>query len=334
MAKKSIAGSGLRSNKLIFGIIVILVLLVFAGSLTFLKNIYQTETYYVLNQDVATRTQITTDMLSPVVTQAGTAPQSALGISDVQSGDLYSQYPLSSGDIITPSNVSGFEDISVGIPDTWVVTNFSVNADNAVGGRIKRGTYFDILVNGDNGSFYPFVNVLALDTTVSLSNASSSNAADTSEAHDGQTTQYVVGMPPADAARLQNLVKVYGTSLNLVLSPRANEYSKPDIKAYTGLFTFGSNTAGENSSTPKNMGENTDYTFKSLKRDEFGRPVSQDINCSQGNAKIPADSETGQCPEGLSSDASGSESSNSTTSSSASPSPSSSATTEGNSKSN
>lgn len=276
--RKPAGGVGLRNNKLIFAGIAFLILLVFAGALTLLKSIYQTETYYVLKADVATRSQIVPEMLEPVTTSAGTAPKAALGIAEVQAGYMYSKYPLVKGDILTPSNVGGFEDISVGVPDEWVVTSFSVNADNAVGGRIRRGVYFDMMVATNDGAFYPFVNVLTLDTTVSLSNASSAQAADTEEAHAGQTSQYVVGMPPDDAARLQQVMKRYGQDIKLVLSPRQNEYNAPQLASYTGIFKYENDT--------KNMGVGTDYTFTPLKRDAFGRPIAQVDNCSKGNAKL------------------------------------------------
>lgn len=277
--RSSTGGGSLRNNKLIFASIAFLIILVFAGALTLLKSVYQTETYYVLAGDVPTRTQITPEMLKPITTSAGTAPKSALGIADVQSGYVYTKYPLNAGDILTASNAGGFEDISVGVPDTWVITSFSVGADDAVGGRIRRGVYFDFMVVGKDGSKYPFVNVLALDTTVSLSGASSNQAADTEEAHAGQTTQYVVGMPPEDAARLASIMKggANGT-VQLVLSPRQNEYNPPQLASYTGMFKYEGDT--------KDMGKGTDYTFTPVPRDAFGRPISQAANCSKGNAKL------------------------------------------------
>lgn len=276
--RKTGGGGGLRNNKLIFAGIAFLILLVFAGALTLLKSIYQTETYYVLAADVPTRTQIMPEMLEPITTSAGTAPASALDISDVQAGYVYTKYPLLKGDILTASNVGGFDDISVGVPDEWVVTSFSVGADDAVGGRIRRGVYFDFMVATNDGAFYPFVNVLALDTTVSLANASSSEAADTEEAHAGQTSQYVVGMSPEDAARLQQITKKHGQDIKLVLSPRQNEYAPPQLASYTGVFKYENDT--------KNLGEGTDYTFTPRERDAFGRPIAKAANCSKGNAKL------------------------------------------------
>lgn len=282
----NIKAKGTNKNVLLLSAIVLVALAIFVGVTILASKLFQTETYYVLKEDVPTRTQVTPDMLEPVVASEGTAPKAAIGLAEIQTGNLYTQYPLLAGDILTKSNVGGMEDIATGIPDSWVVTNFSVSADNAVGGRIKRGTYFDMMVTTENGSFYPFVNVLALDTTVDLNNASSASAADSEEAHKGQTTQYVVGMTPGDAARLQNIMQKYGNgNVKLVLSPRQNEYDKPQLASYNGMFSYEQNQ-GPIWPGKSDNGEVTDQTFSNVKRDNFGRPVEQVENCGHGNAKV------------------------------------------------
>lgn len=287
MASK-VKKKGKNNNSLIFIAIGVVSLILAGVFFSVASSLFQTETYYVLNQDIPSRTQVTEEMLVPVVTSEGTAPKAAIGLADVQTGNVYTKFPLLIGDILTMSNVGTLEDIAVGVPDTWVVTNFSVGADDAVGGRIQRGTYFDILVttqdeNSGTQSFYPFVNVLALDTTVDLSNASSSNAADTSEAHAGQTTQYVVGMSPENAAVLHSIVKEHGGDMKLVLSPRQNEYERPEVAEYDGMFTYDGNIIWPGES---DAGELTDRTFSDVERDEFGRPTAVIENCSAGNAKV------------------------------------------------
>lgn len=296
MATKSVKKKSGGNNRFLIFAIVLVAVLVFVTFATFAQKIFQTETYYVLNQDVPTRTQITTEMMSPVTTSEGTAPEAAIGLEEIQTGNVYTQHPLIAGDILTMSSVGTLEDISVGVPDTWVITNFSVGADDAVGGRIQRGTYFDLMVATQEGSFYPFVNVLALDTTVDLSGASSADAADTEEAHAGQTTQYVVGMSPENAAKLQTLVKQYSGSLKLVLSPRANEYQKPQLSDYDGVFTYNQPVDGSIWPGKSDLGELTDYTFTDIERDEFGRPVEKIENCSEGNAKVSGDACNGTPP--------------------------------------
>jgi hypothetical protein len=297
MAKRGGATTAsLRNNKLIWVSIIVLVVIVFVGALNYLKAFYQTETYYILNQDVPARTLILPDMLSPVTTSAGTAPIAALGIAEVQANDAYAQYPLLQGDILTGSNVGGLSDVAVGIPDNWVITNFSIDADSAASGRIVRGTYFDIMmiggegaeVAGTGGVHYPFINVLALDVTTSISALSSSQAADSEEARVGQTDLYSVGATPADAARLQSAIAQGGT-MKLVLSPRQNEYNPPRVGDYQaagtgGIFRY---SVGD---VPTNLGEGTDYTFTDLERDNFGRPfeVTED-ECLVGNSKVPTE---------------------------------------------
>jgi hypothetical protein len=283
--------ASLRNNKLIWIAIVVLVGIVFVAALNYLKAFYQTETYYILNQDVAARTLIAPDMLDPVTTSAGTAPEAALGVAEVQDGTAYAQYPLLAGDILTGSNIGGLQDIAIGIPDDWVVTNFSLDADSAASGRVTRGTYFDIMLIGGivptepNQAppvYYPFVNVLALDVTASISSLDSSTDADTEQARTGQTTLYSVGASPENAAKLQSAI-ASGATMKLVLSPRQNEYEAPVLADYTGVFAYAANDA------PINLGEGTDYTFKDVERDEFGRPIptTEDPNCSVGNSRVP-----------------------------------------------
>lgn len=325
MAKKT---TGLfKSAKLIWLGIAVLLVFVFVGALTLLQSVYQTETYYVLNQDIPTRTQITMDMLTPVVTSAGTAPGGSPEMTEeqrnaertsiltaVQSGIVFSQFPMVAGDVLSPSNAGGLSDISVGVPDTWVITNFAVGADNAVGGRIQRGYYFDVMVLSDQGAFYPFVNVLALDTTVNLSGASSNNAVNSGEAQDGQTTQYTVGMSPANAAKLQDLVFTYGGNIRMVLSPRQNEYAAPRLMDYSGLFKYSIDLDGviapglqpvfDAQGNPLDLDrdgradfrEASDYTFTDVERDQFGRPISQLDNVGLGNSKTPASLASGATP--------------------------------------
>jgi len=277
MAKKP----GMKNNTFLAGIAVVLGLGIGGIVLALFLNLWQTETYYILKEDVPSRAQVTPEMLEPISVNKGGAPEAALGLDEVQAGGVFTAHPLLAGDILTLSNVGSREDISVGIPDEWVITNFSVGADSAVGGRIQRGYYFDMLVADADGGFYPFVNMLALDTTVDLASASSSDAANTEEAQAGQTTQYVVGMSPENAAKLHNVMAKYGSNVKLVISPRQNEYEKPQISDYEGVFAY--NTGD----TPLNLGEGTDYTFTVLERDEFGRLTEELNNCGDGNAVIP-----------------------------------------------
>lgn len=250
--------------------ILVVVVLATIGMFAFLSNILKTETYYVLKDDVPARSQVTTEMLTPVTTSSGTAPKNALSLKDVQAGGVFAQYPLKAGDVLTPSNVGGFEDVAVGVPDNWVVTSFPLSPIDAMQDKIHRGVHFDVLAITPEGATYPFVNVLALDAV---------------ESGDGkQGTVYTVAMPPEDAARLHTMI-ANGTQLKLVLSPRANEYEKPKLDEYNGLFR-GDGTVGDTKTSPLDLGAGTDYTFEDVKRDKFGRPTPDKDNCSAGNAKV------------------------------------------------
>lgn len=292
MAKKP------KNNIFLLGLAAVLGLGIAILALMLFLNMIQTETYYVLKEDVPSRAVIDPEMLEPVVVSKGGAPATALTIADVQSGGVFAAHPLLAGDILTMSNVGGREDISVGVPDEWVITNFSVGADDAVGGRIQRGYYFDLLVADPNGGFYPFVNVLALDTTVSLSGASSADAVNTEEATAGQTTQYVVGMTPENAAKLHQIMATYSSSVKLVLSPRQNEYEKPRMSDYEGVFAY---RPGD---SPLNLGVGTDYTFTVLERDAFGRLAEELKNCGNGNAIIYDEATCADAPASSSTDTS------------------------------
>lgn len=306
MAKKP----GMKNNTVLWGVAVVLGLAVAGVVVALFLNLVQTETYYVLKEDVPSRAEVTPEMLEPVTVSKGGAPQAAIGISEVQSGGVYTSHPLLAGDILTNSNVGGREDVSVGVPDNWVVTAFSVSPESAVGGRIQRGYYFDMLVTDESGGFYPFVNVLALDTSVDVANSADSTE-NGGNAATQTSNQYVVGMSPENAAKLQQIMDTYGSKVKLVLSPRQNEYEKPQLSDYEGIFSY---TKGD---APENLGEGTDYTFTNLPRDAFGRPTQELKDCSPGNSVVADDKECKTAKSDSSSAGSDSKGSDSSSSSSA-----------------
>ena len=239
MALGKIKTGGARDNKVIVGVIAIVAVILFVVVSFISRQVLATETYYQLKTSVPPRASITMDMVAPVSTKKGTVPKTAATRADIESGKLRSKYDLPAGEIITRGNVGAatstlysalmefkskeMEDIDNDQSryKNWVLTSFSVSADNAVGGRISRGDYFDMLVITDTGAFYPFINVKTLDATVSLNSASSGNAADTAEAYQGQQSQYFVKMTPNEAARLQWIVSNYG-NIKLVLNDKSD----------------------------------------------------------------------------------------------------------------
>lgn len=292
MAKNKAGALTSKNNTFTLVALGALLLVVFFILLSVLRSFFQTETYYVLDgpgETYPARTLVTADILEPVVVPKGATPPTAVSLEEIQgsSTPIRTKHPLQGGDIITTTNAESGGDIQHGIPDDWVVTNFSVGADSAVGGRITYGDYFDILVASDNGSFYPFVNVLALDTTVDLSSASSAAAAETSEAYEGQTSQYVVAMSPENAARLHTVVEKYKTDIRLVMSPKQNEYNTPRVDDYDGVYSVNDSDQpiwpGQATDSSGNEVEITDSNFTPIQRNEAGEPTEFVESATGGN---------------------------------------------------
>ena len=152
-------------------------IVVFAGIVWFaLSQLLATESYYVLNQDVGSKTQVSDSMLTKVETAKGTAPKNAITQAQVLEGNIYTKIPLSAGDILTPSNTGLNIDNSTGIPDGWSVTTFSIPTVSAVNGSITKGQYFDIIGVSDSGiAKYIASNILALDVDSGISQAEVTN---------------------------------------------------------------------------------------------------------------------------------------------------------------
>lgn len=283
----------LKDSKLLIIAFIALAAVSFFLFLFLLRGFFQTETYYVLNEDIGPRVQIDPEQLDAKVVSDGQAPPNSLSLSDVQTGALYTQYPLRAGDTISESSVGTLSDIRVGVPDSWVITSFGVSADNAVGGRITRGTHFDIIAIDNTldepRAFYLFSNVLALDTTVSMEGASSPDAADSEEADSGMTEQYVVGMRPEEATFLHLSMQEY--DIRLVLSPRENEYQEPDTERIEGFFDL---SDIDGNWTPPEVGTMTDNTFTPVERDEVGKPVDTGENDTDDNEESSISGEEGE----------------------------------------
>lgn len=287
MASKKGAAGALKNNKLLVAALIGLGGILFFVFLNMSQKIFQTETYYVLNQDVPTRTQIMPEMLEPINASEGTAPKAAIGIQEVQAGLTFTRYPLQAGEILTMSNTAGDRtELTTGIPDEWVVTNFSVSADNAVGGSITRGKYFDMMVVDEFEAFYPFVNMLTLDTSVSLNSASGAGAIETEEAKSGQTSQYFVGLTPENAGKLQVIMKKYGDNIKLVESPKQNEYNSPRLEDYEGTFTYDQGIDGTIWPGEVDGKEITDKNFTVIERNKDMSPTKVAKPCSAGNLKL------------------------------------------------
>lgn len=255
-----------KDTKLLWIVIVLLALLVAGGTFAILNNITKQDTYYVLNTNLPSRTQITPQDLSPVSTSQNSAPQNAFGLSEVQQGTVYTKYPLQAGDVISASNAGSLDTINEGIPDNWVVTSFEPADNDPIVENLQRGDYFDIMATnmkkedqrpaGDNSSNlgqikvgqYVFRNVMVLDnpaTTTANDNSDSANGA-TSQTQNS-TTAFVVGMSPQNAAMLTILTKNFDTKI--VMSPRYNTYANPSelddlYKTFDFNAVIGDNPSG------------------------------------------------------------------------------------------
>ena len=255
-----------KDTKLLWIVIVLLALLVAGGTFAILNNITKQDTYYVLNTNLPSRTQITPQDLSPVSTSQNSAPQNAIGLSEVQQGTVYTKYPLQAGDVISASNAGSLDTINEGIPDNWVVTSFEPADNDPIVENLQRGDYFDIMATnmkkedqrpaGDNSSNlgqikvgqYVFRNVMVLDnpaTTTANDNNDSANGA-TSQTQNS-TTAFVVGMSPQNAAMLTILTKNFDTKI--VMSPRYNTYANPSelddlYKTFDFNAVIGDNPSG------------------------------------------------------------------------------------------
>lgn len=252
-------------------LIAILSVAIFFG----LKTAFETEDYYVLSQDISSKTQITETMLTKVTTSKGTAPQNAISIQQIRQGTIFSKIPLKSGDVISSSNTGLNVDTNNGIPDDWVITSFTIDPKLSVNGLIKKGDYFDILgVSVEEGSKYLFHNVLALGVQVEGQMYKDATDAVTSgEVEEGMIT-YIVGMPAEDAAKLHYALAKYEI-IKTVLAPASLTYKYRDVSNLVEPFFMDAETV------PSDLFEGTDSTFTPVLRDNNGRPVNR-TNCEAG----------------------------------------------------
>lgn len=251
---------------------------VFSGLVWFsLSQLLATESYYILNQDLAAKTLVTTEMLTKVETAKGTAPKNAITASEVSSGTVFTKIPLETGDVLVPSNTGLNIDSSTGIPDDWSVTSFTVERENAVNGNISRGQYFDVIGVKEGTSKYIATSLLALDVD--------SGAVDTqvdesskSTAGSGSTITIVAGMPAKDVSAFQAGISTFESEkVTLALSPKSISYETRDTSDLQGLFTYDSSTKAPD------LYEGTDNTFSAVKRDKDGRPISDSKSKESSN---------------------------------------------------
>lgn len=251
------------------GLVTVIVLVVF------LQSLISTTKYYVLNQDVASRTLITEDMLQEQVVSSGGEPPTALDITDVQMGELYSKADLGAGDILTASNIGDLIPLRQGIPDDFVIASFSADPNKAAGGNVKRGDYVDIFHVLEDQASLLFQRVLIIDTTADLiggdpaaateeegAAAAPAATAETATAsyRGGIPSLYTVGITQDDALKLSTS-SANGTYY-VVLS------SVNDIKNGATEKTLGMSISDLLSSPAGDSGKDTDSTFGEKKKED------------------------------------------------------------------
>lgn len=224
--------SRFQGGKTWFALAIITALAVVGLVLWILSSVASTTTYYVLNQDVPARTQVTEDMLTPVVTATGGEPRNAIDVNAIAAKPLYTKYALNQGDTLNLSNSGALMPVREGIPEDHVVASFTVPAEYAVAGRVERGNYIDILARDDESGTAKYVlqNVLVTEVNSDLAAVSpdeeaaegeegEGSAADTAAARSGIPTVYTVSLTPEDAAKLPLIAD---SLIYVVLSPAAN----------------------------------------------------------------------------------------------------------------
>lgn len=229
-----------------------------------LSSMFSTETYYVLNQNIKSKQMITPDMVTDRVTSKGTGPINALSMESIQRGEVFSRYPLYAGDVIAKSNAGPISVDSLGIPDSWLVTSFSIVSTDAVGGTLGRGDYVDLIGIGDQGAQYVFNNLLVLE--VKFVNQELDGKID-GETVVGEAMHYTVGLPAEHVAHLHSALNDYD-SIKLVKSPLEINYADRDTSKLDKTFKYGPDVGNID------LIEGTDPTFTELERDENGKPIN------------------------------------------------------------
>lgn len=268
-----------KGNKVFFGIAIAIALAIAGIVLFILSSVVATTKYYVLNTDVPARSQISSSMLTEVVTSSGSQPPNALSLAEVESQDTYAKYGLKTGDVLTQSNTGEKSPLTAGIPDNFTVMSITVDPKNAIAGKITAGDYVDIIgtdPKNDQISKVVLRHVLIADAMTDPSQVSSSgnttgddaNAKADASAGNGAGTStedtlrggipmvYTVAVSPQDATKLQLLTSGDSSKISMVLSPHENEKSVGKESIYSQLGDlFNSDVAVGDS------GAGTDNTF-------------------------------------------------------------------------
>lgn len=259
--------SGSRKNLILVSGAALFVIVLSAVIFMTLSSLFSTETYYVLNTNVKAKQQITPEMVVARETAAGTGPVHALSMEEIQRGGVYSKYPLFAGDVVASSNAGPLSGIPLGIPDDWLVTSFTINSTDAVGGILGKGDYADLLGINEDGAQYIFNNILILE--VKFLNDEYDGALE-GQTVVGETMHYTIGLPAEAVAYFHDALNRYEI-IKLVKSPTEVNYKERDLDKLKGPFKYDSSIGNID------VFKGTDPTFTEIERDEDGRPISQSV---------------------------------------------------------
>lgn len=263
-----------KKNTLMVTLLGSLAVVVGIGLFFALRTMFKTETYYVLSENVPAKQEIKADMLEEVTVNKDGVPPTAITKGQVESGQVVSKIPLEKGDILTASNTGVSLDTSAGIPDDWVVTSLNISSNDAVGGQVSRGDYFDIVGITSEGAKYIATNVLALDVSTSqVEQEGKSGTIMNTE------LQYLIGAPPEVAGVIASATNSdIFNSIKIMLSPRSVQYKERNLEKLNGVFN------AEIDTPPIDLFKGTDPTFSEVLRDKNGRPVNKEY-CEAGEIK-------------------------------------------------
>lgn len=252
-----------------------------------LSSLFSTESYYVLNENVRAKQEITPQMVVSRETAAGTAPVNAIDMEIIQRGGVYSRYPLYAGDVVSFSNAGSLSGQSLGIPDDWAVTSFTINSTDAVGGILGKGDYIDIMGINEDGAQYIFNNLLILETKF-VNEEIDINAQ--GQTVIGETIHYTVGLPVEEIGYFQSAMYNYSQGedaglIKIIKAPYEVKYADRDVSSLDSPFKYDSSTGNID------LIEGTDPTFTDVERDETGRPISGVIEIDGQNVEDQAQEE-------------------------------------------
>lgn len=262
-------GKTFSGNKTWFVFAIVPAIAAAAILFTLLSQLVATTTYYVLSTDVPARSQVTQDMLTPVVASKGSEPRNALGLEDVVDREVYAKYALNTGDIITASNTGDEVPLQQGIPDDYVVASFVADASNAVAGKLTTSNYIDIIASDSdsNTAKYALRHVLLLD--VSSDPSSIGENTEITEGEEGTEvstedqmrtgvpTLYTVALPEKDAA---TLALIRDSNLLVVLSPKSSDedFQPKSIKSSLEEVYSDDNVTDSGRGTDPSFGQGND----------------------------------------------------------------------------